>query len=85
MTPYDFTSLPDRRATNAIKWQKTAADSDLLPLWIADMDFQVFPEMTEALQGFASRSVFGYEAPPASLYEAIINWERQEHGFELEQ
>lgn len=84
MTTYDFTTLPERLSTNAIKWQQTAADPELLPLWIADMDFQVFPEMRAAMERFAARSVFGYDGPPASLYEAVINWEREEHGFELE-
>ncbi|MFA9413502.1 MalY/PatB family protein [Streptococcus sp. E29BA] len=83
MTRYNFTSLPDRLATNAIKWQKTREDKDLLPLWIADMDFQVFPEMTAALTQFAKRSVFGYDAPADSLFEAIIDWEQNQHGVEV--
>lgn len=81
---YDFTTLPDRLTTDAIKWQKTKEDKEVLPLWIADMDFQVFPEMTQALTDFAQRSVFGYEAPSASLYQAIIDWEKNQHDFALE-
>lgn len=84
MTIYDFTTLPDRLATNAVKWQRTATEPDLIPLWIADMDFPVFPEMAAGMQTFAARSVFGYETPPTSLYEAVINWERDQHGYELE-
>lgn len=80
---YDFTSLPDRLATNAIKWQKVKEDSDLIPLWIADMDFPIFPEMAQALQDFASRSVFGYDQPKESLYQAIVDWERIQHGYEI--
>lgn len=81
--PYDFTTLPERLDSNAIKWQAVKKDQEILPLWIADMDFQVFPEMTESLIAFAKEPVFGYNAPKDSLYEAIINWEKTQHGFEL--
>ncbi|MFC3927125.1 MalY/PatB family protein [Streptococcus caprae] len=83
MTRYDFTTLPDRLSTNAIKWLKTKEDKDLLPLWIADMDFPVFPEMSEALQGFANRTVFGYDEPSESLFQAIVDWEMAEHHYAI--
>lgn len=83
MTTYDFTTLPQRFSSNAIKWQQTQNRPDLLPLWIADMDFQVFPEMTAALTQFAQEAVFGYNAPKDSLFESIIAWEKNQHGYEL--
>ena len=70
---YDFTTLPERFASNAYKWQETQKDKEVLPLWIADMDFVVFPEMTAALEDFAKSQVFGYDAPKDSLYQAIID------------
>ncbi|MGV3010193.1 MalY/PatB family protein [Streptococcus thoraltensis] len=79
MTKYNFTDVPERIKTNAIKWQKVKQDSEIIPLWIADMDFHVFPAMTEALEEFAKISVFGYDAPKDSLYQAIQDWERTQH------
>ena len=81
MGTYDFTTLPERFSTNATKWQETVKDPEVLPLWIADMDFQVFSEMTQALEAFAKRSVFGYDSPKPSLYQAILDWEANEHGY----
>ncbi|MFS1663084.1 MalY/PatB family protein [Streptococcus sp. zg-JUN1979] len=78
---YDFTTLPERFSTNAIKWQEVREDKDLLAMWIADMDFPVFPEMSEALAEYAKTSVFGYDAPKESLYQAILEWEKREHDY----
>ncbi|MCS4488754.1 MalY/PatB family protein [Streptococcus sciuri] len=78
---YDFTTLPERFTTNAYKWQETQKDKEVLPLWIADMDFVVFPEMTEALEVFAKTQVFGYDAPKDSLYQAIVDWESTQHDY----
>ncbi len=83
MTQYNFTVLPERLKTNAIKWQKVKEDPDIIPLWIADMDFQVFPEMTRALETFAKTSVFGYDAPKDSLFTAIQNWEKTQHQVDI--
>ena len=78
---YDFTTLPERFASNAYKWQETQKDKEVLPLWIADMDFVVFPEMTAALEDFAKSQVFGYDAPKDSLYQAVLDWEEKQHGY----
>lgn len=82
---YNFTDFPDRRKTNAIKWQKAVADEEFLPLWIADMDFETFPEMKAALADFADRGIYGYDGPTDTLFDAIIAWEKNEHGFEISQ
>ncbi|MEQ9809374.1 MalY/PatB family protein [Streptococcus jiangjianxini] len=79
MTKYNFTDIPERLKTNAIKWQKVKHDPEIIPLWIADMDFQIFPAMTEALEEFAKTSVFGYDAPKDSLYRAVQEWEKTQH------
>lgn len=81
---YDFTTLPERFASNAYKWQETQKDKEVLPLWIADMDFVVFPEMTAALEDFAKSQVFGYDAPKDSLYQAVLDWEEKQHGYRFE-
>ncbi len=59
-------------------------DQEILPLWIADMDFPIFPEMSEAIEDFSHQMVFGYDSPKDSLYQAISNWEVQEHGYQFD-
>lgn len=81
MTKYDFITVPERLSTNAVKWQATKEDKNLLPLWIADMDFVTFPEMTKALEEFARHGVYGYNATPDSLLDKIVNWEKGQHGY----
>ncbi len=81
MTKYDFITVPERLSTNAVKWQATKEDKNLLPLWIADMDFVTFPEMTKALEEFARHGVYGYNATSDSLLDKIVNWEKEQHGY----
>lgn len=80
---YQFTDFPDRTKTNSVKWQKASKDKAVLPLWIADMDFVTFPEMTAALEAFAHQGIYGYDAPKDSLFQAIIDWEKEEHGYAI--
>lgn len=58
MTTYNFDILPDRRATNSAKWRKHP--DDVLPMWVADMDFVSPQPVIDALQDFVARGVFGY-------------------------
>lgn len=55
MITYDFTSLPERFSSNTIKWKAVQKDQEILPLWIADMDFPIFPEMSEAIEDFHTK------------------------------
>ncbi|HEO4584330.1 TPA: pyridoxal phosphate-dependent aminotransferase [Streptococcus agalactiae] len=84
MITYDFTSLPERFSSNTIKWKAVQKDQEILPLWIADMDFPIFPEMSEAIEDFSHQMVFGYDSPKDSLYQVISNWEVQEHGYQFD-
>lgn len=80
---YNFTDKPNRLNTHSIKWVETETNPELLPLWIADMDFQVLPEIKEAIKNFADYDVYGYSYAPDSLYQAIINWESSEHEYKI--
>ena len=60
--PYDFDTPPERRHTDSIKWQRYA-ERDVLPLWVADMDFSAPPAVLEALHRRVDHGVFGYAAP----------------------
>lgn len=78
---YDFDEIIDRRGTHSIKWD--SSEADVLPMWIADMDFKTAPAVTEALRNRVAHGVFGYTLTPPEFYEAIITWWNKRHGFTL--
>ena len=72
-----------RKGTNCIKWdilQEAYGNPDLLPLWVADMDFKTCPEVLEALRERIAHGAFGYSLVPDSFYEAFAAWEAQ-YGY----
>ena len=74
----DFGQHVERRGTDSLKWD--LYPDDVLPLWVADMDFPSPPAVIEALEKRASHGIFGYSLPPASLKEAIV--ERAEARYD---
>ena len=78
---YDFDEIVDRRHTNSAKWDEVG--EDLLPMWVADMDFKSPPEIISALEARARHGVFGYSGGDNGWYEALINWMRKRYGWEL--
>ena len=78
--PYNFNEIIDRTDTGSVKWSKP----NVLPMWIADMDFKTAPEITEALIGRASHGVFGYSETPPTFYDAITNWWKKRHALQVE-
>ena len=77
---YNFDELIDRTNSGSVKWSKP----DVLPMWVADMDFKTVPEVTEALTKRASHGVFGYAATPPYFYDAIANWWKKRHALQVE-
>ncbi|MFD1471682.1 MalY/PatB family protein [Companilactobacillus mishanensis] len=75
---YDFEHTIDRSKTDSVKWD--IADNEL-PMWVADMDFQVAPEIVEAIKNKADQAVFGYEEPHADYFNAVAEWYETEHHF----
>ncbi len=73
--------LPDRRGTDSYKWD-LARDGEI-PLWVADMDFPVAPEITTALRERLDHPVFGYTAVPGTFREAFCAWQRERNGWEV--
>ncbi len=67
--PYNFDQIIDRRSTNSIKWN--AYPADVLPLWVADMDFAAPESITKALQKAVEHGIFGYEVPGKALLESV--------------
>lgn len=79
---YDFDRLITRRGTNAVKWD-AAAEEDMLPMWVADMDFRTAPEVINALETRARHGIFGYTQVPSDFYKAIVNWFSRRHNFTM--
>ena len=84
MTKYDFTTLPNRLTHHTYKWKETETDPEIIPAWIADMDFNVIPEVREAVIGYADQMVYGYTYASNSLYQSILDWEKEEHGYSFD-
>jgi len=80
---YDFDRAPDRRSGDSIKWNRYAG-RDVLPLWVADMDFPSPPAVIEALRRRVEHGVFGYAEPWPSLVEAVREHLHAEYGWEVE-
>ncbi|MBP0575720.1 cystathionine beta-lyase, partial [Mycobacterium tuberculosis] len=67
---YDFDTLIDRRGTGSTKWGRYPAD--VLPMWVADMDFTAPPEVVAALRRRVEHGVFGYALPTPALKAQIV-------------
>ena len=79
---YDFDELVDRRGTGCVKWDENA-DPDVIPLWVADMDFKAAPAIQEAIRKRAEHGVFGYALVGDEYYEAVISWFQRRHNWTI--
>lgn len=78
---YDFDKLTNRRSSYSMKWEVSEQE---LPMWVADMDFETAPEITEALKRRTEHGIFGYTVVPDAWREAITGWWERRHGFVME-
>lgn len=86
MGKYNFDKVIDRRGTGAIKLEALETmfgDADLLPLWVADMDFETPEFITEALRRRLDHSLFGYTVEPADYRPTIVKWIADHHGWNV--
>ena len=84
MAKYDFDTYIERRGTSSMKWDLVGerfGDPDLLPYWVADMDFKSPPEVIEAIEDKLKHGVLGYPVVKESLIDSIVNWEKVRHGW----
>lgn len=84
---YDFDRRIDRRHTRSYKWDqndKLFGDSDILPLWVADMDFLSPPAVQAVLEKRAALGVYGYAIRSDSYFDAIVNWFDRRHGWRID-
>ncbi|MCH5311631.1 MAG: pyridoxal phosphate-dependent aminotransferase [Prevotella sp.] len=80
---YNFDKDTKRKGTNCYKWDVTD-DREVIPMWVADMDFQTAPAIIEALKNRVEHGVFGYTKVPDEYYNAITNWFDRRHGWKIE-
>jgi cysteine-S-conjugate beta-lyase len=83
----NFDKATDRRNTLARKWDamdEVFATNDLLPMWVADMDFESPKSVVETIRSRADHGVFGYPFRSEAYFETIINWEHHRHGFHID-
>ena len=80
---YDFDEVISRRGTLSYKWDN-ATDAEVLPLWVADMDFRTSPAIIEALQRRVAHGIFGYTRVPDAYYQAVTNWFARRHGWNIQ-
>lgn len=86
MKKYDFDRVVDRRGSGCTKFEQLRSlfgSDNLTPLWIADMDFIVCPEITEALLNRIQHPIYGYSLPPESYWNSITTWLDRRHGFKV--
>src|SRR4051812_41032280 len=83
---YDFNKRIDRKNSHSVKWDElseTFSSNDLLPMWVADMDFEAAPEIMEALQAKLDQKVFGYVSRSESYFESAVNWTKRRYGYDI--
>lgn len=80
---YNFDERIDRHSTGCVKWDM-APDKDVLPLWVADMDFRAAPAILEAVKKRAEHGVFGYTVVEDDYYDAVISWFHRRHQWNIE-
>lgn len=79
-------NCPDRHNTSCSKWDilpTKFGETDLVSMWVADMDFKVPEAVIETLREKVDFGIFGYTLTPDSYYDAFINWEKERHGWEV--
>ena len=81
MGRYNFEKAPCRIGHHTYKWKEAEKDKEVLPAWIADMDFEVLPEIQQAVHDYANQLVYGYTYASEELINAVLDWERDEHDY----
>lgn len=84
---YDFDTVYNRKDTNSIKYKihpHYPDVSDLIPMWIADMDFKTAPEIISALKGAADEGIFGYTELDDAYFDLLIDWNKKRFDFNVQ-
>lgn len=84
---YDFDQIIDRAGNHAAKYDerlKKFGTEDVIPLWIADMDFRTAQPVIDALTARAGEGIWGYTARPDSYFAAVCAWQKRRHGWDID-
>lgn len=85
--PTNFDQPIDRTGTHSVKWdyrQKIFGNEDVLPMWVADMDFPAAPAVSKVLEERAAHPIFGYSVPSEELFNSVINWYQKRHNWPIQ-
>ncbi len=82
MTP-DFSQTLDRRQSDSLKWQ-SCRGSDVLPMWVADMDFASPPCILQAMRQRVDQEVFGYPVATEEVTQAVVDWAASHYAWQIE-
>jgi len=83
---YNFDKVTHRKGTNSIKYDYVSeifGTDDIIPMWVADMDFEVPPEVSNVIKERARHSIFGYSAKPDRFNEAVKDWLKNRHDWQV--
>lgn len=80
---FNFDEIIDRHGTHAVKWDHCPSD-DVIPMWVADMDFKAAPCIMDALRKRLEHGVFGYVNVPDEFYQSITNWFERRHNWKID-
>ncbi|MDD7088696.1 MAG: pyridoxal phosphate-dependent aminotransferase [Bacteroidales bacterium] len=85
MSKYNFDEMTVRRGTSCVKWDAPSPagpiSENVIPMWVADMDFKAAPAIQEAVRKRAEQGIFGYTHVPDSYFESSINWWQRRRGW----
>lgn len=87
MTDYNFDKIINRHHTDCFKWDlcdQRFHGKDLLPLWVADMDFECAPAINESIKKRTEHGLYGYTFQPQKLTDAILKWNKKRHHWEVD-
>ncbi|WP_027450516.1 MalY/PatB family protein [Xylanibacter brevis] len=87
MSKYNFDEIVTRRHTGCVKWDEprplSVGGEDIIPLWVADMDFKAAPAIQEAVIKRAQHGVYGYTVVEDDYYDAVISWFKRRHQWDI--
>ncbi|MBQ6278211.1 MAG: pyridoxal phosphate-dependent aminotransferase [Muribaculaceae bacterium] len=79
---FNFDEIVDRHGTHSVKWDK-CDNNDIIPMWVADMDFKAAPCIIDAMKDRLEHGIFGYANVPEEFYTSIINWFQRRHNWTI--
>jgi len=83
---YNFDEVINRRGTNSMKYDFTeyyGKPEGALPIWVADMDFRIPPEVTAAIQSRVDHGIYGYTETKEDYFHAVAGWHAKMHGYHV--